>query len=130
MAPEQWQPGVRGLLSYETDSWGFACSMIEMLTGSPPWFGRSPEEMHHAVVIRREKPHIPTGLPPAINDVLKGCFEYDLRNRPLMPDILQAFERLSLYLHPSLSTCVLVFFLFRLSQTRILDLQLTEGCSQ
>lgn len=92
MAPEQWQPGVRGPISYETDSWGFACSMIEMLTGAPPWLGRSPEEMHHAVVIRQEKPQVPTGLPPAVEDVLNGCFEYDFRNRPLMTDILQAFE--------------------------------------
>ncbi|KAH6832331.1 Protein kinase superfamily protein [Perilla frutescens var. hirtella] len=84
MAPEQWQPGVRGPISYETDSWGFACSMIEMLTGAPPWFGRSPEEMHHAVVIRQEKPQVPTGLPPAVEDVLKGCFENDFRNRPLI----------------------------------------------
>ncbi|KAK4427994.1 putative serine/threonine-protein kinase DDB [Sesamum alatum] len=92
MAPEQWQPGVRGPISYETDSWGFACSMIEMLTGTPPWFGRSVQEIHHAVVIHQEKPQVPSGLPPAVEDVLKGCFEYDFRNRPLMPDILQAFE--------------------------------------
>lgn len=92
MAPEQWQPGVRGPISYETDSWGFACSMIEMLTGTPPWFGRSVEEIHHSVVIHQEKPQVPSGLPPAVEDVLKGCFEYDFRNRPLMPDILQAFE--------------------------------------
>lgn len=97
MAPEQWQPAVRGPISYETDSWGFACSMIEMLTGTPPWFGRSMEEMQHAVVIRQEKPQVPTGLPPAVEDVLNACFENDFRNRPLMPDILQAFERFSLY---------------------------------
>ncbi|KAK6148994.1 hypothetical protein DH2020_016519 [Rehmannia glutinosa] len=75
MAPEQWEPGVRGPISYETDSWGFACSVIEMLTGNPPWFGRSVEEMHNAVVIRKEKPQVPTGLPPEVEDVLKGCFE-------------------------------------------------------
>ncbi|GER48444.1 protein kinase [Striga asiatica] len=93
MAPEQWEPGVRGPISHETDSWGFACSMIELLTGIPPWFGQSIEEIHHAVVIRGEKPLVPDGLPPEVEDILKGCFEYDLRNRPLMSDILQAFER-------------------------------------
>ncbi|PIN01498.1 MEKK [Handroanthus impetiginosus] len=92
MAPEQWEPGVRGPISYETDSWGFACSMFEMLTGTPPWFGILVEEIHYAVVIRQEKPQVPSGLPPAVEDVLKGCFEYDLRNRPLTQDILQAFE--------------------------------------
>lgn len=100
MAPEQWQPGVRGPISYETDSWGFACSIIEMLTGTPPWLGKSPEEIHHAVVIRKEKPQVPCGLPPAVEDVLNGCFENDFRNRPLISDILQALQR---FLPPSLS---------------------------
>ncbi|GFP92024.1 E3 ubiquitin-protein ligase keg [Phtheirospermum japonicum] len=93
MAPEQWQPGVRGPISHETDSWGLACSVIEMLTGSQPWFGQSVEEIYQAVVVRKEKPHVPNGLPPEVDDVLRGCFEYDFRNRPLMPDILHAFER-------------------------------------
>ncbi|KAL3633064.1 hypothetical protein CASFOL_026048 [Castilleja foliolosa] len=93
MAPEQWQPGVRGPISHETDSWGLACSVIEMLTGSQPWFGQSVKDIYQAVVVRKEKPHVPNGLPPEVEDVLKGCFEYDFRNRPLMPDILKAFER-------------------------------------
>lgn len=93
MAPEQWQPEVRGPISYETDAWGFGCSIVEMLTGVQPWFGKSVEEIFQSVVINQEKPQLPSGLPPALESVLSGCFEYDLRNRPLMLDILQAFER-------------------------------------
>lgn len=93
MAPEQWQPEVRGPISYETDAWGFGCSIVEMLTGVQPWFGKSVEEIYQSVVINQEKPQLPSGLPPALESVLSGCFEYDLRNRPLMLDILQAFER-------------------------------------
>nr|GMC77704.1 E3 ubiquitin-protein ligase KEG isoform X2 [Ipomoea batatas] len=92
MAPEQWQPQVRGPISYETDAWGFGCSIVEMLTGVQPWFGKSVEEIFQSVVINQEKPQLPSGLPPALESVLSGCFEYDLRNRPLMLDILQAFE--------------------------------------
>ncbi|XWS11784.1 hypothetical protein CRYUN_Cryun37aG0030300 [Craigia yunnanensis] len=92
MAPEQWDPEVRGPLSLETDIWGFGCSMVEMLTGVQPWFGQTIEEIYHSVVIKKEKPHIPSGLPPAIENVINGCFEYDLRNRPLVSDILLAFE--------------------------------------
>lgn len=95
MAPEQWLPGVRGPISYETDSWGFACSIIEMLTGMPPWFGKSAEEIHRAVVLIKEKPTVPCGLPPAVEEVLRGCFEYDIRDRPSMEEILRAFERFS-----------------------------------
>ncbi|KAF3450899.1 hypothetical protein FNV43_RR06988 [Rhamnella rubrinervis] len=92
MAPEQWEPEVRGPLSFETDAWGFGCCIVEMLTGVEPWFGKSNEEIYHAVVVNQEKPHIPKGLPPAVENVINGCFEYDLRNRPSIEDILHAFE--------------------------------------
>lgn len=98
MAPEQWEPEVRGPISLETDTWGFGCSIVEMLTGIQPWFGKSIDEIHHSVVIKQVKPYIPSGLPPAMENVLKGCFEYDLRNRPLMVDILHVFERYFLLL--------------------------------
>ncbi|XP_010316568.1 protein KINASE OF THE OUTER CHLOROPLAST MEMBRANE 1 isoform X1 [Solanum lycopersicum] len=92
MAPEQWEPEVRGPITCETDAWGFGCSVIEMLTGVQPWFGKSVYDIYRLVVINQEKPQLPGGLPTAIENVLNGCFEYDLRNRPLMVDILQAFE--------------------------------------
>ncbi|XP_057957583.1 uncharacterized protein LOC131150711 isoform X2 [Malania oleifera] len=92
MAPEQWQPEVRGPISFETDSWGFGCSILEMLTGVQPWSGRSVEEIYHSVVTKQEKPHFPGGLPPAVENVILGCFMYDFRSRPLISDILQAFK--------------------------------------
>ena len=93
MAPEQWQPEVRGPISFETDSWGFGCCIVEMLTGVHPWRGRSVDEIYHSVVRKHEKPQIPSGLPPPVENVLRGCFEYDLRNRPLISDILHVFRR-------------------------------------
>eukprot|EP00250_Pteridium_aquilinum_P006004 c16002_g1_i1 orf=267-2261(+) len=92
MAPEQWEPDIRGPLSFETDSWGFACSIIEMFTGVTPWHGYSPKEIFSLVVKKREKPKIPSGLPSVIKNVLRGCFEYDYRNRPLFAEIVRAFE--------------------------------------
>ncbi|CAN1814620.1 E3 ubiquitin-protein ligase KEG [Linum perenne] len=92
MAPEQWEPEARGPLCLETDSWGFGCSILEMLTGTQPWFGKSCQEIYKAVVIKQQKPSIPGGLPPAVENVISGCFEYDPRNRPIMDDILAAFE--------------------------------------
>ncbi|KDP33580.1 hypothetical protein JCGZ_07151 [Jatropha curcas] len=93
MAPEQWQPEVRGPLSLETDSWGFACSILEMLTGIQPWRGRGIEEIYDSVVRKQEKPQIPEGLPPSVENILQCCFDYDFRNRPLMIDILRVFKR-------------------------------------
>lgn len=93
MAPEQWEPGTRGPISYETDSWGFACSIVEMLTGTQPWCGMSIDNIYKNVVEKQEKPFIPEGLPPELENVILGCFEYDFRSRPLMSDILNAFKR-------------------------------------
>ncbi|KAA8525481.1 hypothetical protein F0562_007336 [Nyssa sinensis] len=92
MAPEQWQPEVRGPISFETDSWGFGCSIVELLTGAQPWSGKSVDEIYYSVVKKQEKPQIPSGLPPAVENVIIGCFQYDFRNRPLMADILRAFK--------------------------------------
>lgn len=92
MAPEQWEPAVRGPLTFETDSWGFACSIIEMFTGTMPWHQHSPKEIYSLVVKKREKPKIPSGLPPAIKNVLRCCFEYDYRRRPSFSEIVRAFE--------------------------------------
>ncbi|KAF5456745.1 hypothetical protein F2P56_026191 [Juglans regia] len=94
MAPEQWQPEVRGPISLETDSWGFGCCIVEMITGVRPWRGRSVDEIYHSVVRKQETPYIPGGLPPVLDNVLIGCFEYDLRNRPLMTHILHVFRSL------------------------------------
>ncbi|GAV75437.1 Pkinase domain-containing protein [Cephalotus follicularis] len=92
MAPEQWEPEVRGPMSFETDAWGFGCCIVEMLSGFPPWHGKSIDEIYNSVVIKQEKPHIPSGLPPTVENVINGCFEYDLRIRPSIADILDAFE--------------------------------------
>ncbi|KAG6409481.1 hypothetical protein SASPL_127521 [Salvia splendens] len=91
-SPEQRQPEVRCPISVETDSWGFGCSILEMLTGIQPWSGKSVEEIYKLVVTKQEKPHIPRGLPPAVENVIIGCFEYDFKSRPVMADILHAFK--------------------------------------
>lgn len=91
MAPEQWGANVRGPVSFETDCWGFACSVIELLTGERPWKNLTPEKIFKAVVDRHEKPNVPTGLPPSLERVLKRCFEYDYRRRPSVHEILQTF---------------------------------------
>ncbi|WOL13543.1 hypothetical protein Cni_G22313 [Canna indica] len=92
MAPEQWEPSINGPFSFEADSWGFGCSIVEMLSGSQPWRGRSSDEIYQLVAIKKEKPDIPRGLPSELEDILYGCFEYDFRNRPSMKDIVHAFQ--------------------------------------
>ncbi|CAA7046808.1 unnamed protein product [Microthlaspi erraticum] len=94
MAPEQWQPEVRGPMSFETDSWGFGCSIVEMLTGVQPWSGRSVDEIYDLVVRKQEKLNLPSGIPPPLENLLRGCFMFDLRSRPSMTDILHVLKSL------------------------------------
>jgi serine/threonine protein kinase len=82
MDPEQWQPSIRGPISFETDSWGFACSVLEMLSGIQPGRGKSADEIYQLVVSKKEKPMFPYSLPPDIENMLSGCFEYDFRTVP------------------------------------------------
>ena len=60
--------------------------------------------MNHSVVIKQDKPPVPSGLPPvpiafppAVENIINDCFEYDLHNRPSMEDILCAFERYTFF---------------------------------
>ncbi|KAL9231492.1 hypothetical protein vseg_006717 [Gypsophila vaccaria] len=92
MSPEQWEPEVRGPISFESDTWGLGCSIVEMLTGEQPWSGRSVQQIYQSVVLNQEKPPLPSALPPVLENILFDCFEYDFKNRPLMTDILQAFK--------------------------------------
>ncbi len=93
MAPEQWGANLRGPISFETDCWAFACSIIEMITGEKPWNHVSPQDIFDAVVVRHQKPMVPSGLPPVVDKVLKACFEYDYRNRPAFGEILHALTQ-------------------------------------
>lgn len=72
-----------------------------MLSGTQPWRGRSHDEIFNSVVLRKERPSLPDGLPPEIENVLVGCFDYDLRNRPSMTHIIQAFQRYEITLFGS-----------------------------
>ncbi|CAJ1972073.1 unnamed protein product [Sphenostylis stenocarpa] len=92
MAPEQWEPKIRGPISFETDSWGFGCTIVEMLTGNKPWYECPVGRIYQSVVEKHEKPNIPSGLPSSVENLLSACFEYDFRNRPLMIDILSVFQ--------------------------------------
>jgi hypothetical protein len=66
MAPEQWQPNTRGPISFETNSWGFACNILEMLREIQPWRGKSTNEIYALVVLKKEKPVFPYSLPPEL----------------------------------------------------------------
>ncbi|RZC62005.1 hypothetical protein C5167_023750 [Papaver somniferum] len=52
------------------------------------------EEIFQSIYIKQEKPHLPICLPSALENILRGCFEYDFTEHPLMVNLLEAFKRL------------------------------------
>eukprot|EP00291_Cryptomonas_curvata_P018057 CAMPEP_0172163424 /NCGR_PEP_ID=MMETSP1050-20130122/7265_1 /TAXON_ID=233186 /ORGANISM="Cryptomonas curvata, Strain CCAP979/52" /LENGTH=313 /DNA_ID=CAMNT_0012833615 /DNA_START=77 /DNA_END=1014 /DNA_ORIENTATION=+ len=62
MSPEAFDPEQFGGVTLRADSWSFACTLLELLTGTRPWAG-----VKMAPIVRRvmagEAPPVPDGLP-------------------------------------------------------------------
>ncbi|MHB2021684.1 MAG: protein kinase domain-containing protein, partial [Candidatus Xenobia bacterium] len=68
-----------GNVTFRSDMWSWAVSVLEMLTGyHPQWGGDAPE-----MLPMLEDPANPVApVPPALIDLLRHCFERDPENRP------------------------------------------------
>ncbi|GBG61554.1 hypothetical protein CBR_g22351 [Chara braunii] len=93
MPPEAWGAG-DSLLHPTSDVWSFACSVIDMFTGKPPFHSaRSIFEVQKRVVLDRERPQVPAGLPTEVEECLRKCFAYDAKDRPNFDTLLDVFQR-------------------------------------
>ncbi|KAK4276646.1 hypothetical protein QN277_014772 [Acacia crassicarpa] len=91
MAPEVIKAAMRKNdnpdLAYAVDIWSLGCTIIEMLTGRPPWSGfEGPQAMFKVL---HNSPPIPETLSSAGKDFLQGCFERDPANRPSAVKLLE-----------------------------------------
>ncbi|KAK7196407.1 protein kinase [Novymonas esmeraldas] len=90
MAPEviKCEAGGYGMKS---DVWSIGCTMVEMLTGKPPW----PEcnSMWAAVYKIANSTGLPTEIPadidPELMDLLRRCFERNPKLRPTAAEMLR-----------------------------------------
>lgn len=51
------------------------------------------EFAYEAMCVRGLRPPMPVGTPPEIEDLLKSCWENEIKNRPTFPQILTALDR-------------------------------------
>ena len=91
MSPEAFDPEQFGGVTFSADSWSFACSLLEMLTGVKPWNGIKMAPIVRKVM-NREIPDIPPGLPPPLDLVLRGCFKFNPMERPGFQQMLRFFQ--------------------------------------
>jgi len=73
MAPEVIQ--MQGI-STACDVWSLGCTIIELLTGTPPYFGLAPAAALYKIV-QEDHPPIPQGISSALKDFLLNCFKKD-----------------------------------------------------
>jgi serine/threonine protein kinase len=67
--------------SAASDVWSVACTVVELLTGSPPYFDLQPMPALFAIV-RDQRPPIPAGVSPELKNFLTRCFHKDPEARP------------------------------------------------
>ena len=88
MAPEV----IRGE-SYgrRADIWSFACTLIEMASGQPPWSElgvMNPFALMYRVASTSDIPEHPRTLASSVGDILQRCFARDQLQRPLVQELL------------------------------------------
>ncbi|CBN74341.1 MEKK/MAPK-like [Ectocarpus siliculosus] len=89
MAPEVLQ--VQDLKDgwIKADVWSLGATVLEMLTGSPPWDNIGPLAAMFKISCTRDLPEIPKSVSPLVQDLLRQCFSRDPSLRPTASELLR-----------------------------------------
>ncbi len=88
MAPEVIKQTKYGTKS---DVWSFGCTILEMVTGKPPWFGYNFDNSIAAIMkigLSDEIPAIPEELSANLRDFLVECLQRNPEKRPNVKNLL------------------------------------------
>ncbi|KAI8870861.1 Pkinase-domain-containing protein [Ramicandelaber brevisporus] len=85
MAPEVIS--LRGV-STKSDIWSLGCTIIELLTGRPPYHGLNPlSAMYH--IVEDDGPTLPDDLSTQLQSFLEMCFRKDPSERPSAAELMR-----------------------------------------
>ncbi|KAI9319313.1 kinase-like domain-containing protein [Dichotomocladium elegans] len=85
MAPEVIE--LKGA-STKSDIWSLGCTIIELLTGKPPYFGMiAMSALYH--IVEDDHPPLPKDISKPLEDFLYGCFQKDPSDRPSARELMQ-----------------------------------------
>ena len=88
MSPEAFDPEELGGIGSPADVWSMGCVMVEMLTGVAPWRAMQMQQIMMAVMIDKQHPDVPDGVPAA--DTLRRCFRFESTERPSASELGKA----------------------------------------
>lgn len=86
MAPEVFDVDLP--ISSPCDVWAIGCTVIELVTGRPPYFGLEPMKAMMKIV-QDKHPPIPEGISPLLEDFLMCCFKQDVHERATCADLME-----------------------------------------
>ncbi|QRV92265.1 Vegetative incompatibility protein HET-E-1 [Ceratobasidium sp. AG-Ba] len=85
-APELFEGG---LCTFESDIYALGMTILELITGTVPWSGKTERYIMFAITIRKEHPERPELYIPTYSEhgdmlwsLLRWCWEYDPEQRP------------------------------------------------
>jgi serine/threonine protein kinase len=86
MAPEQCEPGERGIMGAPSDVWGFGVTLYEGVTGLLPFQARDGERFPQ--LAQRPDPPPTDTVPPRLAELLMACLSPDPRERPSAREVM------------------------------------------
>jgi serine/threonine protein kinase len=92
MAPEQIEPGERGIPGPASDVWGVGMSLFEAVTGELPFGGGSDDERFPQ--LHGDRAPFPEYVPPPLADIIDASLAPDPTDRPSARDVSEALEPL------------------------------------
>ena len=86
MAPEVISGNQK--ITYSSDIWSLACTIIELLTGKPPYFDSSTPWHAMNMIVKEEMPY-PPNISDDLNDFLNICLKKNPDERKSAKELLE-----------------------------------------
>jgi serine/threonine protein kinase len=72
-----------------SDIWSLGCTIIELMTGDPPYYSMPPMSAMYHIAETEKPPPFPENISPELSAFLTACFERNPDKRPSAEDLLK-----------------------------------------